>query len=153
SRSRRGFEPITTGPASSRRCAGRANAASFETSSWCAFATWGQTKRRRPLANSRKMNPSSARRGLISVVIPAFNEAAVIERSVTTILEILRRCAPEHELVIVDDGSSDGTFQKILALSQHEPAVRGICLSRNFGKESAILAGLQAARGVAAITI
>ena len=89
----------------------------------------------------------------VSVIIPAFNEATGIEDAIRTIGDILRQCAVNHEIIVVDDGSRDGTFEKVRAVSERNPAVRGICLSRNFGKESAILAGLQAARGEAVITI
>ncbi|HYR58896.1 MAG TPA: glycosyltransferase family 2 protein [Chthoniobacteraceae bacterium] len=90
---------------------------------------------------------------MISAVIPAFNEAAGIEHAIATIGDVLRQCATSHEIIVVDDGSRDDTFEKVRALSQHDASLRGIRLSRNFGKESAILAGLQAARGAAVITI
>jgi glycosyltransferase involved in cell wall biosynthesis len=89
----------------------------------------------------------------VSVVVPAFNEAPGIDGTIRTISEILRQCGTTHEIIVVDDGSCDGTFEKVRGVAEREPTVRGIRLSRNFGKESAILAGLQAARGEAVITI
>ncbi len=85
--------------------------------------------------------------------MPAFNEAPGIGGAIEVIAAILRECGATYEIIVVDDGSHDGTFEKVKAVSRRYSTVRGICLSRNFGKESAILAGLQAARGEAIITI
>lgn len=90
---------------------------------------------------------------MISIVIPAYNEEAGIERTVNTIRDIMGRCEVDNEIILVDDGSRDGTYGKIHRMAQGNNDIRGIRLSRNFGKEAAILAGLQAARGEAVITI
>lgn len=92
---------------------------------------------------------------LVSVVIPAHNEALGIEHAVNEIQHVLDGCGYEfaYELIIVDDGSRDGTFQKVLELGKKHKGLKGMQLSRNFGKESALLAGLKAARGDAVITI
>jgi len=89
----------------------------------------------------------------VSVVIPAYNEEAGIERSVDRIRETLHASDVDYEIIVVDDGSPDGTFAKVQGMAERIEGIRGIRLSRNFGKEAAILAGLQAAAGDAMITI
>jgi glycosyltransferase involved in cell wall biosynthesis len=90
---------------------------------------------------------------MVSVVIPAYHEEENIERTVQVVREHLKKCDIEYEILIVDDGSRDGTFGKVCKMAETGTGVRGIRLSRNFGKEAAILAGLTAARGNAVITI
>ena len=89
----------------------------------------------------------------VSVVIPAYHEEETIERTVQVVREHLKKCDIGYEILIVDDGSRDGTFGKVCKMAETGTGVRGIRLSRNFGKEAAILAGLTAARGDAVITI
>jgi glycosyltransferase involved in cell wall biosynthesis len=96
------------------------------------------------------MKPST----VLSVIIPAHNESQGIERAVTHIAEILTACVENAwEIIVVDDGSSDDTYQKICTLSQVDARIKGIALSRNFGKENALLAGLDYATGAAVITL
>ena len=90
---------------------------------------------------------------MASVVVPAHNETAGIEHAVSSIIDVLESCVSKWEILIVDDGSMDNTYQVIESISESEPRVRGIRFSRNFGKESAILAGLQYARGDVVVTI
>jgi glycosyltransferase involved in cell wall biosynthesis len=90
---------------------------------------------------------------LLSVVIPAHNEAKGIGRAVEVIGAILDGCAPNWEIVVVDDGSRDSTFDSVRELANHSPRLKGLRLSRNFGKEAALLAGLRAAHGDAVVTI
>lgn len=89
---------------------------------------------------SRKSEPH------IVCVLPAFNEAANLERMVPDLSSYLRRFSSTYELVVVDDGSRDGTASTVIALGRNFP-VTLICLSRNFGKEAAISAGLDHAEG------
>ncbi len=91
--------------------------------------------------------------GVTSVVIPARNEARGIERAIARIRATLDHCAAEWEIVVIDDGSEDETFQILEELSQRDRRVRGVRLSRNFGKEAALLAGLRHARGRRVITM
>jgi polyisoprenyl-phosphate glycosyltransferase len=86
----------------------------------------------------------------ISIVMPAFNEEQVIAG---TVREVQEQLPGEHEIVIVDDGSADGTWDTVSTLAKVDPRIRGVRLSRNFGKEAAIAAGLEHARGDAAIVM
>jgi glycosyltransferase involved in cell wall biosynthesis len=89
---------------------------------------------------------------MISIVVPAYNEernVAVLYGGVRDVMEVVAR--DDWELVFVDDGSTDGTWQAIAALGAGDVRVRGVRLSRNFGHQSALMAGLAAARGEAVI--
>jgi glycosyltransferase involved in cell wall biosynthesis len=88
-----------------------------------------------------------------SIVIPARNEAAGIAGTIAVIADIVEPITPEWEIIVVDDGSEDSTFGVLQDLAGRDPRVRGIRLSRNFGKEAALLAGLRHARGDCVITI
>ena len=92
-------------------------------------------------------------RGLLSVVIPAYNEDANIEKTSLVIEEILKDANIPCELIFVDDGSKDGTWDKIASEAERKSFVRGIRFSRNFGKEAAIMAGLEAAKGECCVVI
>jgi polyisoprenyl-phosphate glycosyltransferase len=88
---------------------------------------------------------------LVSVVAPVFNEAETLSefhRRVTAAL-----AGEQYELILVDDGSTDGSGELIQTLSRGDTCIRPIHLSRNFGHQAAVTAGLGAARGAAAITI
>lgn len=84
---------------------------------------------------------------MLSVVIPAFNEQEMVPAAAGQIDGILSRAGIPHELIFIDDGSRDATWAEIRAESEHRDTVRGIHFSRNFRKEAAIFAGLQAADG------
>lgn len=85
--------------------------------------------------------------GLLSVVIPSYNEEAMIEKAAYAIGWVLQSSGIPYELIFINDGSTDNTWDRICAVSATDPTVRGVCFSRNFGKESAIAAGLAAAAG------
>lgn len=84
---------------------------------------------------------------MLSVVIPAFNEQEMVPAAAGQIDGILSRAGITHELIFIDDGSRDATWAEIRAESEHRDTVRGVHFSRNFRKEAAIFAGLQAADG------
>lgn len=84
---------------------------------------------------------------MLSVVIPAYNEAGSIGRAAECIGRVLRDAEIPYELIFVDDGSSDGSWDEITQTAERDPAVRGVGFSRNFGKEAAIFAGMEAAGG------
>lgn len=84
---------------------------------------------------------------MISVVLPAYNEEKMIKKAATTIGGILQNEEIEYEIVFVDDGSKDGTWQEIVNAEKEDEHVNGVHFSRNFGKESAMMAGLENAGG------
>lgn len=92
-------------------------------------------------------------RSMISVIMPAFNEEAGIVQSIGVIQKVMQQCDVDYEFIVIDDGSRDKTFEKVYEISKTNNNVKGIRLSRNFGKESALLAGLKASVGDAVITI
>lgn len=90
---------------------------------------------------------------MISVIIPAYNERENIENTAKVIGGILRENGTEYELLFVDDGSKDNTWEIIEKLTESDPSVRGLKFSRNFGKEGAIFAGLKNCTGDCAVVI
>ena len=94
------------------------------------------------------MEPStSLRTGLLSVVLPAYNEEESVPLAAQVIGDLLTGAGIGHELIFVNDGSRDHTWRAIQEAAARRPQVRGIRFSRNFGKEAAIFAGLAQARG------
>lgn len=83
---------------------------------------------------------------MISVVIPAFNEQENIPAAAERLGSILAPLS-DYELIFVDDGSKDGTWELIKQLGETDEHIRGLHFSRNFGKEGAVFAGLKAADG------
>jgi len=84
---------------------------------------------------------------LVSIVVPVFNEAGVIERIHARIAATADRLPHEVEILYVDDGSSDGTDAALEALAAQDSRVRPLTFSRNFGHQAALTAGLDHARG------
>lgn len=90
---------------------------------------------------------------MLSVIIPAYNEEQMIEKSVSTISHILIDVGIDFELIFIDDGSKDATWKIIERESKKSNFVRGVHFSRNFGKESAIVAGLEKCKGDCCVVI
>ena len=90
---------------------------------------------------------------MLSVIIPAYNEEKCIKLVHNTINSLLLENNIEGEFIFVDDGSQDATYQMIEELSKTEKNIVGLHFSRNFGKESAISAGLSAVSGDCAVVI
>ena len=84
---------------------------------------------------------------MLSVVLPSYNEEEMVPVAARTVHEILAAEGIDHELLFVDDGSKDATWQRIQEAAASVPTVRGVHFSRNFGKEAAIFAGLSKAKG------
>ena len=89
----------------------------------------------------------------ISCVVPVFNEAEVIPPFLEALTEQLKAITPKFEIIVVDDGSKDDTVSLVEAQSQNNPNIRLIALSRNFGKEAALTAGIDAITGDIALLI
>lgn len=89
----------------------------------------------------------------LSVVVPVYNEESVIGLFHARLSAVLATCAGVHEIIYVDDGSSDGSAQLLETLRTTSPQVGVARLSRNFGKERAMTAGLELARGDAVIIL
>lgn len=98
-------------------------------------------------------NQGSGRSGaLISVVVPFHNEAAGVAGFYRELCSVLDGVAGQRfEVICVDDGSSDETLARLLELVERDPRLRVLELSRNFGKEAALTAGIDASRGAAVV--
>ena len=94
------------------------------------------------MMSSRQLSTPS-----VSCVIPAFNEAASLGATLATMLATLRPLAGRIEVIVVDDGSSDATSSIVARMGEQHPEVVLLRLSRNFGKEAALTAGMEAAAG------
>ncbi len=90
---------------------------------------------------------------LISVVIPLYNEASHVREVLSDLTKALQQTESRFELVLVDDGSADDTWERIKGEARKLPNLRAVRLSRNFGKELALCAGLERARGEAIVVM
>jgi glycosyltransferase involved in cell wall biosynthesis len=87
----------------------------------------------------------------VSVVVPVYNGAATLPELVRRVDEAL--AGRDYELVLVNDGSADSSWERIAELARENPRVRGLDLMRNYGQHNALLAGVRAARGDFTVTI
>lgn len=90
---------------------------------------------------------------LVSVVVPMFNESANVATFFARLVPVLQTLGPAWEIICVNDGSSDDTLAKLLAQRGIDPRLTIVDLSRNFGKECALSAGLDHAAGDIVVTI
>jgi dolichol-phosphate mannosyltransferase len=90
-------------------------------------------------------------KNILSIIIPAFNEAEIIENAIFEICKVVATLTPHYEVIIIDDGSNDDTWKKVQAIALSNRCVKGLRFSRNFGKEQAIVAGLDCANGQAVV--
>jgi polyisoprenyl-phosphate glycosyltransferase len=88
---------------------------------------------------------------VVSVVLPVYNEVAVLEPLLAQVRQALADCQVRPEIVFVDDGSKDGSARELDRLAEQYPEVRVIHFSRNFGHQAAVQAGLRHARGHAVV--
>ena len=93
------------------------------------------------------MNDPSGHAVALSVVVPCYNEEESLPALVKVLGEVLPGVAETFEVILVDDGSRDRTLEMLREVDAADPRFRYLALSRNFGKESAMLAGLQRATG------
>ena len=90
---------------------------------------------------------------MLSVILPSYNEEKMIPIAAETVTGILDEAGIDHELLFVDDGSRDKTWDQIEKAAETNPHVVGLHFSRNFGKEAAMFAGLEQARGDCCVVI
>jgi glycosyltransferase involved in cell wall biosynthesis len=90
---------------------------------------------------------------MISIVCPFYNEESGVGGFFSRLIPVMDRLGERYELICINDGSRDGTLEALLTMRALYPHVRVIDLSRNFGKEAALTAGIDAARGDALIPI
>jgi glycosyltransferase involved in cell wall biosynthesis len=98
----------------------------------------------RQLAVQRARRPHDP---LLSLIVPVYNEEESIEIFLTRVEPFLERAGLRFEIVFVNDGSRDNTLARLFDCSTHDPRLRVVNLSRNFGKEAALTAGIDHARG------
>lgn len=94
---------------------------------------------------ARPLNP------LVSIIVPVFNEQEAVEVFLNSTQDILLKTGARFELIFVDDGSTDYTVERLLEYAADDKRIRIVRLSRNFGKEAALTAGIDLARGDAVI--
>lgn len=90
---------------------------------------------------------------LLSLIIPSYNEEENIDNTVSVLTEVMTGTDTDYELIFVNDGSKDKTFDKISEAAKKDGRVKGISFSRNFGKEAAIFAGMEVSSGDAVIVL
>lgn len=89
----------------------------------------------------------------ISVVIPLYNEAESLPELAAWIDRVARGNGLAYEVVMVDDGSDDGSWETIEGLKRRYPAIRAVGFARNYGKSAALYCGFAEARGEVVITM
>ena len=90
---------------------------------------------------------------LLSIVVPVYNEVDNIRKFYTTVKEVLATMDYDHEIIFVDDGSSDDSAGMLRHIGQEDPKVKVLLLARNFGHQLALTCGLDYAKGDAVITM
>jgi undecaprenyl-phosphate 4-deoxy-4-formamido-L-arabinose transferase len=98
-------------------------------------------------AQGARQNPS------VSVVVPVFNSAPILRHLVDRLEAALVGVTDEYEVLLVNDGSRDASWETIRELCQRSPRLRGVNLARNFGQHNATLAGIRLARHQVIVTI
>ena len=89
----------------------------------------------------------------ISVIIPLYNESDSIEHLFARLTPVLKHLDTNYEIICINDGSQDDTLPKLVKFSQDDSRIKVVSLSRNFGKEIALTAGIDYASGAAVIPI
>ena len=83
----------------------------------------------------------------VSIITPAFNEYDNLERLCEAIVSALEPTVPDFDILVVDNGSTDGSKQLLAALREKDPRIGFVSLSRNFGHQGGLIAGLEYSRG------
>ncbi|MEW6535338.1 MAG: glycosyltransferase family 2 protein [Candidatus Auribacterota bacterium] len=94
-----------------------------------------------------------AKKKLISVIIPAYNEEDVLDQLIERLIKALESWEDDNEILFVDDGSRDRTWEIIKKYNKKYKNIKGIKFSRNFGHQAAVTAGLNYVKGDAALVI
>jgi glycosyltransferase involved in cell wall biosynthesis len=102
---------------------------------------------------SPKAPPARRGRLAVDIVIPIYNEAEVFEQTYRALRKVLESTRYRYQLYCVNDGSTDATADVLRRLAAKDPAIKIIELSRNFGHQAALTAGLSAAQGDIVITM
>src|SRR5262245_58919824 len=89
----------------------------------------------------------------LSIVVPLLNEKESLGELVTRLHSVIGGMGLDYEILLVDDGSKDGSWQEILRLSRENGNVKGIRMGRNYGKSPALNEGFRAAEGSVVITM
>lgn len=90
---------------------------------------------------------------LLSIIVPCYNEKKSLEPFYTQLIFALKKIEMDYEIIFVNDGSTDNTLEQMLSLKQSNNNIKILVLSRNFGKEAALSAGLDYAKGDAVVPI
>lgn len=84
---------------------------------------------------------------LLSIVIPMYNEEDILQETIETLKDVLGKNSIDYEIIAVDDGSSDNSWSILSNIASKDESIKAIKFSRNFGKESAIFAGINECKG------
>jgi glycosyltransferase involved in cell wall biosynthesis len=121
---------------------------------YCAGSYGDREPSSQPSQSSASPRPETpALPPVLSIVLPAYNEAENLQEVYASFAKVLDSLNLPWELIIADDGSRDGTWREIVALHQADRRVKGVQLSRNFGHQYALFAGLSHASGAAIISM
>lgn len=103
------------------------------------------------MANTTQKGRAGSGPGKIALVVPVYNESKGLHALLSRIDQVMSSLPYSWELILVDDGSADDSWKVIQELSDKDGRVKGIMLSRNFGKELALTAGVESAEGADAV--
>jgi glycosyltransferase involved in cell wall biosynthesis len=104
-------------------------------------------------AHGKILVMSPERKLKIDLVIPIFNEAGVVEQTHTQVCKVIDTLPHDFQFIYVDDGSSDGTVDTLRKIADSDPRITVLQLSRNFGHQAALTAGMDASQGDVLITM
>ena len=90
---------------------------------------------------------------LVSIIVPLFNEEEIVNTTFSRLKRIAEKWSYDYELIFIDDGSTDRTFQILVEICENKPEAKAVSFSRNFGHQMAFTAGLDYAKGDAVIVI
>ena len=89
----------------------------------------------------------------VSIIIPSFNEKESLPELLDWIRQVMEREGLEYEAIVVDDGSTDGTWESVRRMAGADPRVKGIRFRRNYGKSAALFCGFRKAVGEIVVTM